>query len=128
MIQERKLHKKHLLEQQETIRAQREEKLSEHKCMLQIYKQLTSLEDRLLSERNRSTRMGWRYLEEEKGMLDSFTQCVEKCNEIIDKLTSINELAGNESAIMEEAAKFEAVEAHLDLMAGKNADLRSKYR
>ena len=125
MIQERKLHKKHLSEQLETIKSKLNETSSENECMLQIYKQLANLENRLSEERSRSKEMGWRYLAEESGNLKSFTQCVKKCNEVIGKLTSINGTPDSQSAT-EEAAAFDAVEEFDGSV--KEAGTRSVYR
>ena len=129
MIQERKLHRKHLSDHLEALKAQIEEKAAEHESVLQIYKQLVNLEDRLVEERNKSMTMGWKYIEKESGKLKSFTQCVEKCNEIFDKLSGMGGVLDDNSAadnVAFDDTLEEDTEDHV--VAVKESTGKSKYR
>ena len=100
MIQERKIHKKQLTEQLEAIKKERAVKLAEHESLLEIYRQLTGLENGLVEERNSSLKMGTRYLENANGKLNQFAKCVKQSNEIVNQLTAWNEGGSNEMALI----------------------------
>ena len=127
MIQDRKLHKRHVMEQLAAIKTQVELRLAERESVVQIYKQLAKLEKRLIEERTKSTAMGQRYLEDESEKLNSFTQCVERCKEIFDKLTGIGHASGDDS-MTGNVVIGDTEEEEKCLDTAKEVVGRSKYR
>ena len=126
MMQERKLHRKHILEQLAAIKEQEKQKLAERDSVLQVYKQLAKVEKRLVEERAKSTTMGQHYLEDKNGKLKILTQCVEKCSQIFDKLSGIGTVSGKD-VVTEDAPISDSEEDANDLEPTKEAG-RSKYR
>jgi len=121
MMQERKLHRKHILEQLAAIKEQEKQKLTERDSVLQVYKQLAKLEKRLVEERTKSTALGRQYLEDESGKLKVLTQCVEKCSQIFDKLSGIGTVSDKDTSTSDNEEEAN------DLEPAKEAG-RSKYR
>ena len=120
-MQERKLHRKHILEQLAAIKEQEKQKLTERDSVLQVYKQLVKLEKRLVEERTKSTALGRQYLEDESGKLKVLTQCVEKCSQIFDKLSGIGTVSDKDTSTSDNEEEAN------DLEPAKEAG-RSKYR
>ena len=127
MIQDRKLHKKHILEQLSAIKVQIKQKMAERESVEQIYKQLSRLEKRLMDERTKSATILWRNFEDEDKIIDSLTQSARRCDEISNRLNGLGAVLDVNSAA-ENAVISDNEEEENCVGAAKEAVGRSKYR